>query len=276
VTYCEKSSDDEDEDSTRRHGRRKEKDSQNYDDASDYEAEEKLSDTEKNSNGDDDDDDDSIDICSDEEGESLKELKKGRIRGKESKVRVKTVDKGGRTIRQEVKNENPLNLVRFVPIGKLSHETQYEFVKRCLLKYKELKGDMLVPQDYLIPWNESYPEEMWGVGLGNSVAHIRSHGSFSAHKDELIAIGFIYSKQKNTFGWDAIKIALETYKILHGNLSIPRLFIVPSDSADWPGVLSGLKLGYVLKGIRTNGNYADHQKELAEMGVEWPLKTSRT
>ena len=186
------------------------------------------------------------------------------------------MDKGGRTIRQEVKNENPLNLVRSVPMGKLSHETQYEFVKRCLLKYKELKGDMLVPAEYSIPWNESYPEEMWGLRLGNSVAHIRSHGYFSAHKDELIAIGFIYSKQKNTFGWDAIKLALETYKKLHGNLSIPQLFIVPSESADWPGVLSGLKLGCILKNIRIQGSYADHHKELAEMGVKWPLKTLRT
>ena len=275
MTYCEKSSDDEDEDSSRRHGRRKEKDSQNYDDASDYEAEEKLSDTEKNSDG-DDDDDDSIDICSDEEGESLKELKKGRIRGKESKVKVKTVDKGGRTIRKEVKNENPLNLVRSVPMGKLSHETKYEFVKRCLLKYKELKGDMLVTTEYSIPWNESYPEEMWGLRLGYSVANIRNCGSFSAHKDELIAIGFIYSKQKNTFGWDAIKIALETYKILHGNLSIHPKFIVPSESTDWPGVLPGLKLGYILQDIRIKGTYADHHKELTEMGVKWPLKTFRT
>lgn len=275
MTYCEKSSDDDDEESIRRHRKNKENGSQNYDDASDYETEDKLRDTEKNSNS-DDDDDDSIDICSDEEDESVKELPQKIIRGKESKDIVKTANKGGRIIsKEEVVNVNPLNLVRSVPLGKLSHETHYEFIKRCLLKYKELNGDMLVRYHYSIPWNEIFPEEMWGLKLGNTVSSIRSNGYFSAHKDDLIAIGFNYSKQSTRFGWDAVKTALETYKKLHGNLSIPRHFIVPSESTNWPGVMCGLKLGQILKDIRYKGTYADHHKELTVMGVVWLIKTSR-
>ena len=276
MTYREKSSDDDDEESTRRHRRSKENDSQNYDDASDYETEEKLLDTEKNSNC-DDDDDDSIDICSDEKGESVKELPPKKIRGKEIKVRVKTADKGRKKIgKKEVVNANTLNLVRSVPLGKLSHETHYEFIKRCLLKYKELNGDMLVPFHYSIPWNENFPEEMWGLKLGRTVSRIRSDNNVSAHKDDLIAIGFIYSNQSNRLGWDAVKIALETYKKLHGNLSIPRSFIVPSESTNWSGLICGLKLGQILRDIRIRGTYADHHKELTAMGVMWSIKTSRT
>jgi hypothetical protein len=283
VTYCEKSSDDDNEDFIRRHRRRKEIESDIYDDASDYEAEENLSKSKNDSNDDDDDDDDSnddsIDICSDEEGDSSlinmselqKDLARRRIRGKESKVRVPTVE-GGRKIQKKITDENPLNLVRSVPVGKSNHETFYDFFKRCFLKYKEIHGNVLVPRSLSIPWSESWPEEMWGVKLGSTVRDIRNNKRYSIHRDELIAIGFDYSKQEKGHGWNTVKIALETYKKLHGNLSIKGYYVVPSESTDWPDVLWGLKLGTILVHIRYDGYYTDHRQELIEMGVDYTIK----
>jgi hypothetical protein len=227
----------------------------------------------------DDSDDDSIDINSDEEGDSsvinMSELQKDlvgrRIRGKESKVRVPTVE-GGRKIQKEITDENPLNLVRSVPVGKSNHETSYEFFKRCCLKYKEIHGNLLVPQKLSIPWSESWPEEMWGVKLGSTVNLIRNNKRYSIHRDELIAIGFDYSKQEKGHGWDTVKIALETYKKLHGNLSIKMYYVVPSESTDWPDVLWGLKLGMILFNIRHKGYYTGHRQELIEMGVDYTIK----
>jgi hypothetical protein len=282
VAYCEKSSEDDDEYYIHRRRRRKETESNNYDDASDYETEEKQSKNKNDSNDDDDDDDDSeddsIDICSDEEGDLSvikksglqKDLVRRRIRCKNSKVRVPTVE-GGRIRKTKITNENPLNLVRSVPEGKLNHETPFDFNKRCLLRYKEIHGNISVVKSFSIPWSESWPEEMWGVKLGSRVNDIRRRHLYSAHEDELIAIGFDFSKQKignRGHGWEKTSIALETYKKIYGNLSIKRSFVVPSESTDWPDELWGLKLGESLCNIRFHRACGDHRDELIEMGVD--------
>jgi hypothetical protein len=194
-----------------------------------------------------------------------------RIRGKERNVRVPTVE-GGRKIQKKNTDENPFNLVRSVPQGKSNHETPFEFFKRCFLKYKEIHGNVLMPQSLSIPWSESWPEEMWGVKLGLTVSQVRFGRCFSIHRDELIAIGFDFSNQGKKHGWDTVKIALETYKKLHGNLSIKKYYVVPSESTDWPDVLWGLKLGEILSNIKYTGSYNDHRQELIEMGVDYTVK----
>jgi hypothetical protein len=207
--------------------------------------------------------------------ELQKDLSRRRIRGKERNVRVPTVE-GGRKIQKKNTNENPFNLVRSVPKGKSNHETPFEFFKRCFLKYKEIHGNVLMPQSLSIPWSESWPEEMWGVKLGLSVSQVRLGKNYRIHRDELIAIGFDFSNQGEKHGkkhgWDTVKIALETYKKLHGNLSIKIYYVVPSESTDWPDVLWGLKLGEILGNIKYRGSYNDHRQELIEMGVDYTVK----
>jgi hypothetical protein len=125
-----------------------------------------------------------------------------------------------------------------------------------------------------------------GVKLGLTVSKVRFGSNYSIHRDELISIGFDFSNQGKKHGWDIVKIALETYKKLHGNLSIKRCYVVPSDvdirvpntetptseSTDWPDVLWGLKLGEILRNIKYTGSYNDHRQELIEIGVDYTAK----
>jgi hypothetical protein len=70
----------------------------------------------------------------------------------------------------------------------------WEVVKAALLAYKELEGDLLVPQKFVVPHGdpETWPESTWGVKLGKIVDNIRSVDTYKDHKQELVAMGFVY------------------------------------------------------------------------------------
>ena len=67
-------------------------------------------------------------------------------------------------------------------------------VYQALLTYKELKGDLLVPQAFIVPSEEPWPEFTWGLKLGARVNAIRSQGTLVANsperRDMLDQIGF--------------------------------------------------------------------------------------
>jgi hypothetical protein len=80
--------------------------------------------------------------------------------------------------------------------GKVAaNDARFNNVFNALVKYKELNGDLLVPQPFIIPeGNSDWPEETWGLRLGARVNAIRSQGTFvktnPARKDQLNDLGF--------------------------------------------------------------------------------------
>jgi hypothetical protein len=70
----------------------------------------------------------------------------------------------------------------------------WEVVKAALLAYKGLEGDLLVPKTFVVPSGdpETWPESTRGVKLGKIVDHIRNDGYYKDHKQELLAMGFVY------------------------------------------------------------------------------------
>jgi hypothetical protein len=156
-------------------------------------------------------------------------------------------------------------------MGPLPGEDKFEFKKRILLRYKELHGNILVPRNFIVPWTDNWPEEMWGVKLGYVVHNIRSGADTKVNREELIAVGFIFEKQSKGFGlgWARLKPALEHFKKLNDHLRVPRSFVIPSDSSDWPEEMAGIKLGMTVYDINRKANfYKEHRSEMREMGVE--------
>jgi hypothetical protein len=45
----------------------------------------------------------------------------------------------------------------------------YDKVKAAFLQYKSLFGDLLVPDIFVVPVTEDWPEELWGMKLGACV-----------------------------------------------------------------------------------------------------------
>ena len=137
ISYVEKSSDEED--GVRRRRRNKESTPDDYDDASDYGADE----IDEDDDGDNDDDSvsdrdsDSIELSSDEE-KKLRGHSTERIERRERAPRSKTNNHSIRkspTVR--VINDNPDNRVRSIAMGPLNNETLYQFHVRCYLRYKD-------------------------------------------------------------------------------------------------------------------------------------------
>jgi hypothetical protein len=128
---------------------------------------------------------------------------------------------------------------------------------------------MKMKQYFVIEWNDSWPEDMWGLRLGSVVHDIRRGKSHKGKREELESIGFLFEKQTDPrwHGWDQIKLALETYKALNGDLLVKGLFVVPTEDAQWPSDTWGMKLGRIVGNIRNSNNHADHREDIIAMGM---------
>ena len=149
----------------------------------------------------------------------------------------------------------------------------WENVKRALLKYKSLRGDLLVPYRFVIPENAHWPEDLWGMKLGVTVNNIRNKGIYSTHRAELEGMGFDFDSQSTAHGWENVKHASLAFKSLRGDLLVPVSFVIPED-ADWPEDLWGMKLGLTVYSIRNQGTYSTYRAELEEMGFDFDSQST--
>ncbi len=154
---------------------------------------------------------------------------------------------------------------------KRARDALYQYHLRALLRYKELHGHMRVTRSFVVPWSRDWPEELWGLRLGNLVDMIRRGRSHKDKKKELEAAGFDFAKQAavagNATGWEVVKAALLAYKGLVGDLLVPPTFVVPHDDPEtWPESTWGVKLGFVVHNIRHADTYNAHKQDLVAMG----------
>ena len=84
-------------------------------------------------------------------------------------------------------------------------DLRYQKVYNALVVYKELYGDLLVPQPFTVPEDsDEWPEEVRGLNLGSRVNAIRTQGTFvksnPSRKDELDELGFVWELPTNEDG----------------------------------------------------------------------------
>jgi len=107
--------------------------------------------------------------------------------------------------------QHPDALKKFISLGfqpdvkAAAYDLRYQRVYDALVKYKELYGDLLVPQPFTVPEDgNEWPEEVRGLRLGARVNAIRSQGTFvksnPSRKDELDALGFVWEPPANADG----------------------------------------------------------------------------
>jgi len=79
---------------------------------------------------------------------------------------------------------------------------RFEMVYAALVTYKEQFGDLLIPQVFVVPSEEPWPESAWGLKLGARVNAIRSQGTLvdkSPERRELLdALGFSWELPSHT------------------------------------------------------------------------------
>lgn len=79
-------------------------------------------------------------------------------------------------------------------------EQRFQKVYSALATYKNIYGDLLVPQPFVVPEETVWPQETWGLRLGARVNAIRSQGTFVNNDPDrrgmLDDLGFAWSPPK--------------------------------------------------------------------------------
>ena len=148
----------------------------------------------------------------------------------------------------------------------------YALLEKTLVNYKRLFGDLYVPQGFNVPSSGEWPEESWDMKLGTAVSSLR-RGSYPSKRNRLLDMGFCFNVPEAKY--DLAKLALLRYRKLHGNMNVIASFEVPVDSRDWPEHLWGLKLGMIVRNIRSGDSHADKRDDLISVGFTFDTTQAR-
>jgi hypothetical protein len=133
--------------------------------------------------------------------------------------------------------------------------------------FKEKFGHVNVIRDFKIDKDDlSWPQETRGIVLGETLNHIRNMNGYKAIHKDLIELGVDLSQQHASPDFERVFKALSDYKAVHGNLLVPRKFVVPQDDVNYPSETWGMKLGVNVSNIRNKDYYFEHRVKLEELG----------
>ena len=150
--------------------------------------------------------------------------------------------------------------------------SRIDSVKLALLRYQELYGDMLIVKKFEVPEKtDMWPEATWGLKLGRVVCNVRRGVSYSSIRGEFEKIGFDFNPEPThkIYKYESVLLALFQYQQLHGDMRVPKSFVVPYDRDAWPKSAWGLKLGITVSRIRGGITYVSMRKELVSIGFDY-------
>jgi hypothetical protein len=103
--------------------------------------------------------------------------------------------------------------------------------------------------------------------LGSRISTTRQGTSHSSpeYVQKLNEIGFVWDPMGDSA--DNLILALEAYRKKYKNLNVPKTFIVPSDTPDFPQDTWGMKLGLKTGNLIYRGDYERHRSRFEELGI---------
>jgi hypothetical protein len=159
-----------------------------------------------------------------------------------------------------------------------TRHARFELVKVALLMYKNLNGNIRVPQGFVVPKdNDFWPEGTQGMNLGSIVQNVRGGKRYVERRNELENIGFEFGPQKAKYGYTLTKAALILYKKTseRNDMQVPYNYIV-EENIIWPKAMWGMKLGQIFNNIKKKGgNYADRRVDLQNIGFSFDVYNSK-
>lgn len=146
-----------------------------------------------------------------------------------------------------------------------SHD--FKLTKKCIKIYKKKFGTFQIPYSYTIPKDDKdYPARARGIPLGHLVANIIHRKDYLKHHDELRRMG-VSLLPRYEYKFNLYFEAIQRYKEIYGNLSVPVTYVIPEDSDKFPPHMWGKKLGRVVRNIRTRGDFKEFHHRFQELGL---------
>ena len=192
--------------------------------------------------------------------------------------RVNSIRSGGHHVGRHPARHAQLDALGFIWRDR---DRRWHEVYVALAAYKEAHGHLRVPRAFIVPAYIPWPAEAWGMALGKRVSYIRARAAYvkgnPTRRKQLDELGFCWDEFERR--WEVLLSALVVYKELHGDLLVPKAFVVPSE-APWPIDAWGAKLGDSVHNIRLKGDYIRHdpkrRQELDAKGFVWRVNLPMT
>jgi hypothetical protein len=144
----------------------------------------------------------------------------------------------------------------------------------ALMMYKQVHGNLFVPNSLVVPPSKLWPKHLWGMKLGSTVGSIRYAESYvrgdSERRQWLDSMGFEWDEHKRR--WENAQEALDTYWQEYGDLAVTCMFVVPP-CYPWSKTLWGMALGTTVNNIRSHDTFLEGHPErrqwLEDMGFDF-------
>jgi len=161
--------------------------------------------------------------------------------------------------------------------------------------YRSAMGNADVPENFVVPDTEAWPEIVRGLPLGRQLEAIKGSED-KAVREKFASLGVLPNEglagggltdapnaeyrfpltkeiaeklqaaaggpgkklSANDVRFRNVYMALATYKHLYDDLIVPQPFVVPVGSPDWPEETWGLRLGARVNAIRSQGTFVNN------------------
>jgi len=131
---------------------------------------------------------------------------------------------------------------------------------------------MVVPIDYVVsPEDTRYPQMCRGCHLGRVVRDIKAGYRLRQHREDLAAMGFTF-QSKTQLRIEKTMEAITLYKSMYGHVDVPKQYMVPIQSEQFPEHLWGFKLGHILDNIKHRDTFLEYRDQFVALGL--PIRNS--
>jgi hypothetical protein len=142
-----------------------------------------------------------------------------------------------------------------------------------IMVYHKLYGDFVIPERFVVPDDQAWPEKLWGTNLGVSYRDIRRTPRTPCQAEVLKEQGIPLELNLDLMA-ERIVSALEAYKLYMNiepgqEFTVPVKFTVPHDDVHWDSTLWGMRLGGTVDSIRNCNAYPDHHEKFRSVGLRF-------
>lgn len=131
----------------------------------------------------------------------------------------------------------------------------FDAIYAALIAYKNAIGNLDVQHNFVVPSALEFPEETWGLHLGQVLANIRVKGTYSEPecRQKLIDLGvrveriktYTKSGKYRVYTYAQIYNALQIFSAQHGNVKVPLRYVITEGDEVYPADVWGCKLGMI-------------------------------